>query len=103
MSGWIISGRLNPFLIVRYEDLIVNTTDELSKMVEFLGYKEVVSRLEIQRVVREGYRSFYRNHKSVFEHFTPDQKELIHRTVEETIDLLAKYNLANSFPIRKYL
>lgn len=103
VSGWIINGRFNPFHIVRYEDLKINTAKEVLKMVKYLGFKDVISEVDVQARVDEGYSSFYRNHQDDFEHFTLQQKEFIGTTVNETIALLAEYGLDHSFPIREYL
>ena len=102
-SRWIINGKDNPFLIVRYEDLKQNTIKEVLRMVEFLGFKDLFTEDSIQDKLGNGYNSFYRNHQDDFEHFTADQKALIRRTVEETAQLLAKQGLEHSFRIEDYL
>ena len=103
ISGWIISGRYNPFLIVRYEDLEQNTVKEVFRMVEFLGFKDLFTEDSIRNKLGNGYNSFYRNHQDDFEHFTGEQKALIKRTVEETVRLLAEQGLEHSFRIEDYL
>ena len=103
VSGWVISGRSNPFLIVRYEDLKQNTVREVLRMVEFLGFKGLFTEASIQDKLGDGYNGFYRNHQDNFEHFTSDQKALIEKTVRETVSLLAERGLEQSFPIKDYL
>ena len=103
ISGWIVDGKFNPFLVIKYEDVKNNLAKEVLKMVKFLGFQDLFTEGSIQAKLREGYNSFYRNHEDNFEHFTTQQSQLISITVTETMQLLADNGMQNSFPIKDYV
>ncbi len=103
ISGWIVGGKFNPFLVIRYEDVKKNSAKEVLKMVKFLGFQDLFTEESVQDKLKEGYSSFYRNHEDDFEHFTAQQSELISNTVTDTLQLLADNGLQDSFPIKDYV
>ena len=102
ITGWIISGKDNPFHIVQYEDLKNDTVKEMKKVMDFLGFSHL-SEADIAERLDQGYNNFYRNHKDDFVHFTEEQKAFVHEQVVNTINTLKEYGLENVFPIYKYL
>ena len=102
VSGWIIAGKDNPFLAVRYEDLKKDTVKEMKKVVDFLGFS-YISESDIKERLGAGYNAFYRNHKDSFSHYTQEQKEFVHQQVESTINKLREHGKDNIFAINEYL
>ena len=91
-----------PVLILRYEDLKENTSQEMKRVTDFLGFSysldEVAARLE------DGYSQFYRNHTVDFTHFTPTQELFIHNMINTTSHLMKEYDIYSMFPhINDYL
>ena len=88
-------------LVVRYEDLKIDTLNEVKKILDFLHfpYKEE----EVAEKLNEGFNDFYRNHTDTFEHFTPEQNLFIRSLVNESIVFLEKYDAADLFPMHEYL
>ena len=102
VRGWIITGKNNPFHIVRYEDLKNDTVKEMKKVVDFLGFPHI-SEADIEERLGEGYNNFYRNHKDNFGHYTEKQKSFVRQQVQDTINTLRKHGKENVFPIHQYL
>lgn len=91
-----------PVLILRYEDLKENTSQEMKRVTDFLGFSysldEVAARLE------DGYSQFYRNHTVDFTHFTPTQELFICNMINTTSHLMKEYAIYSMFPhINDYL
>lgn len=102
VSGWIIAGKDNPLIVVRYEDLKKDTAKEMKRVMDFLGFSHI-SESDIKERLGEGYNSFYRNHKDNFSHYTEGQKSFIRQQVESTINALREHGKENVFPIDEYL
>ena len=102
VSGMIIAGKNNPFLVVRYEDLKIDTAKEMKKVMNFLGFSHI-SESDIKERLGEGYNSFYRNHKDNFGHYTEEQKLFVREQVENIINILREHGKENIFPIDEYL
>ena len=102
VSGWIITARYNPLLVVRYEDLKIDAVKEMKIVMDFLGFSHI-SESDIEEKLGIGYNSFYRNHKDDFRHYTEDQKSFVHQKVEETIKILKDLGRESIFPIHEYL
>lgn len=58
IASWIINGRNNPFHVVHYEDLKMNATREIIKLLEFLGVPQ--SDQEVNERLKFGFSDFYR-------------------------------------------
>jgi len=101
IASWIINGRNNPFHVVRYEDLKMNETREIIKLLKFLGVPH--SDQEVNERLKFGFSDFYRNHHDEFRHFTTEQERFITSQVNQTISILKVYGLDKVFPIHEYL
>ena len=88
-------------LVVQYEKLKKDTVGGVKRMLDFLGFG--YSQEEIGKRLKEGYTTFYRNHRDEFEHFTPPQRAFLTNMVNETIQMLNECNVGDVFPIRDYL
>ena len=101
IEHYIINNRVQPILVVKYEDLKADPVTQVKRMLAFLRYpykdKEVEERLE------GGFFHFYRNHTDTFEHYTPEQTAHMNNVITSVIDRLKQENITNFIPLEPYL
>ena len=101
IEHYIINNRVQPILVVKYEDLKTDPVTQVKRMLAFLRYpykdKEVEKRLE------GGFFHFYRNHTDTFEHYTPEQTTHMNNVITSVIDRLKQENITNFIPLEPYL
>ena len=102
ITNFIVKAGRRPVLLVRYEDLMANTTGELLRMLEFLGMP--YSPMEVTTAVNSSkFTQFYRNHSDNFEHYTAKQKAVINADIKKTILELDKAGLAHTISLAQYV
>ena len=101
IEHYIINNRLQPILVIKYEDLKTDPVTQVKRMLAFLRYpykdKEVEERL------KGGFSHFYRNHTDTFEHYTPEQIAHMNNVITSVIDRLKQENITNFIPLEPYL
>lgn len=76
----LIKSKGRPILLVNYEDLKKNPVFEVMRMVDFLGY-DISENVVKERIARQQFSKFYRNHTQTFEPFTSAQMRFMNDTV----------------------
>ena len=82
-------GSRIPTIVVRYENLVMDTRTQLQRMLEFLQYPYTKERLDC--VINHQVETFHRNHHS-FDPFTDEQKQKFVKIIKQVESLLSLYN-----------
>ena len=80
LNTWIKQTAL-PVLVVRYETLVTNTTQQLARMLDFLDVPVDKERLKCLEENSEGY--FKRHDHLNFDPYTRENKKAINRIIEQ--------------------
>ena len=100
-EGWVLSGAKRDLLVVKYEDLKIDTLNEVKRMLDFL--RVPFSREDLKDQLLKDFTIFQRNYSKEFEHFTPDQEEYVRQRVESVIALLKTANNQDTLGVEEYL
>lgn len=87
--AWLVNNMNHPVLVVEYEDLKQHTKRELERILDFLQVPYSAQQLE--KVVREGYRTYQRSHKEDFQYYTESQQEYVRSILMSTSKLAPEY------------
>ncbi len=89
-------------LVVKYEDLKLDTLTQIKRMLKFL--KVPYSHEELTKRLSGNYERFHRPHNDsvVFDHFTPEQRQVVMKTIIEVETLLKQRNVRIS-GIKQYM
>lgn len=91
-------NRPPPVLLIKFEDLIKNTTHEVLRMVRFLGHD--MSEGMLRDRLKQDFSTFKRNDTiATFEHFTAAQKQLINTVISYVGSRLKPQLL----PVKEYI
>lgn len=92
LYDWAIQGMIEgrKVLVVYYEDLKINTKQEVKRMLDFLGVKYIHRETN-------NLDEFHRQHNDsatdTFDPFTPEQKTLVHSMIQNTIKEIEENHL----------
>ena len=102
LMSFVVGVDHGPILVVKYEDLQSNGTNEVLRMLKFLGMDyspgQVATILE-----SDNFSQYYRNHTDNFEHYTPDQKVAINAAILHFIDQLKQAGLPDEIGLNKFI
>ena len=93
--AWLTNNHNHPVLTVRYEDLKLDTADELKKMLEFLQVPYSTS------MVQDLIQNTYDEKLSIA--YTPDDRIYINSVVKSTVETLRTYKIDTKGDILSYL
>ena len=103
-ENWVLNNddQKHKVHVVSYEDLQRDTVGEVEKILDFLhfpyNHEELVERL------RDDFTTFRRPHSNDgFQHFSPEQKELLRKTITELNATATAVAKANLFHFDEYL
>ena len=98
--GWLTENRGHPVLVLKYEQLLTDTAEELKRVLDFL--RVPYSAAQLEKVVQQGYDRFKRTHtdKEKFDHYTESQREHVKGVIRRTSKILSEHNSVN---ISEYL
>ncbi len=90
-------------MTVRYEDVKVDPIGEIGKMLDFLGVPFTVEELSQRLAGSCGGFKRPQLQRTDFQHYTPQQKDFIHQTIEKTIQTLREANIEEVKLLTGYL
>ena len=102
ITNFILKAGRRPVLLVRYEDLVANTTGELLRILEFLGVPYSPVKVTTSLKSKE-FTQYYRNHSDNFEHYTAKQKAAINADISKITSELDKAGLAHTISLAQYI
>ena len=94
----------HPLLVVRYEDLKLDSVREVERMLHFLGI--AIERDElIQRLEQNSFNKYHRNHtrSSQFNPYTPSQIKYWNSVISDVDNSLQTNGITNFIPLKNYL
>lgn len=93
----------HPVLVVRYEDLKIDTTREVERMLAFLQLP--FSSDQVSQKLEEDFTTFKRVHsdESEFEHYTDDQRDHIKSAILQVVKLAEASNMTHVLRLNEYL
>ena len=101
--AWLVNNMGHPVTVIKYEDMKVNPSRELRRMLDFLQvpYTEA----QFQRVVNSGYETFRRRHspQDDYDHYTSEQRAFVNSVIRTTHSILEEYHLSETCNVYVYL
>lgn len=93
----------HPVLVVRYEDLKIDSTREVERMLAFLQLP--FSSDQVSQKLEEDFTTFKRVHsdESEFEHYTDDQRDHINSAILQVVELAEASNMTHVLRLNEYL
>ena len=103
LFAWVLNNLRHPMIVVKYEDMIKDTSKELQRMLHFLQVP--YSDAQFQSVVTRGYTEFKRPHHphNDYDHYTSQQRAFVNSIIRTTHRLLEEYRLTNRCNVYEYL
>ena len=89
---WLNKGNISSALVIKYEDMVINFTTQLRKMLDFLQVP--YSDKDIDCVASSQLENFHRKKGTSFEHYIPADRQLVLDSLMSVEDLLNKYNVS---------
>ena len=101
--AWLVNNMDHPVIVIKYEDLKVNPSRELRRMLDFL--RVPYTEAQFQRVVNNGYEKFKRRHspQDDYDHYTYEQRAFVNSVIRTTHSVLEKYHLSETCNVYDYL
>ncbi len=99
--NWLLENGGHPVLPVRFEDLKINVTKEVIKMLEFL--KMPYSEEEVNKRMARDVGTFRRKRHDTFQHFTAEQRSIVLSAIQQVVEVLTQWNGGNTLQIEEYL
>ena len=99
-KGWFLNRGDHPVLVVWFEDLKANMTNEVRRMLDFL--KVPYSESELEKRLENSFEKFHRKQRDDFEHFTPELTLYMRLKILETIEVLKKAKFPDVARIKSY-
>ena len=97
---WVIKwDPPTPILVVMYEDLVNNTVDELTRMLNYLDHH--IDSEYIEAAIHS--IRFKRRHTMKFQHFTVDQINILNQVIEKMEQALLKAGKTHILSVLHYL
>lgn len=90
LNTWLKESNI-PHVVIQYEKLKENVTQELSKALEFLGHH--VEKERMNCVERNSEGLFKRQAHLNFNPFSSENKKSVNRIIEQSRDILKRYNI----------
>ena len=101
--AWLVNNMDHPVIVIKYENLKVNPSRELRRMLDFLQvpYTEA----QFQRVVNNGCEKFKRHHspRDDYDHYTSEQRAFVNSVIRTTHSILEEYHLSEICTVYDYL
>ncbi len=89
IKNWIIQSAKHRVLVVKFENVKLDTASEVKRMLKFLHIPYNDSQLE--QKLMQGYRVYHRSHHGEdFEHYTPELKKYVSKGISNIVDLLKR-------------
>ena len=101
IEHYIINNRVQPILVVKYEDLKADPVTQVKRMLTFLRHP--YQDREVEERLKGGFSYYYRNHTDTFEHYTAEQIAHMNYVIKSVIDKLKQKNITNFIPLEPYL
>jgi hypothetical protein len=100
--NWVLNNNNHPVHVVSYEALKSDTVGEVEKILDFLHYP--YSHGDLVERLKEDFTTFRRSHsQDEFQHFSPEQKELLRTTILELKTMAEIFGKADQFIFSEYL
>ena len=101
--AWLVNNMDHPVIVIKYEDLKVNPSRELRRMLDFL--RVPYTEAQFQRVVNNGYEKFKRHHspRDDYDHYTSEQRAFVNSVIRTTHSVLKEYHLSEICTVYDYL
>ena len=101
IEHFIINNRVQPVLVVRYEDLKVDPVLQVKRILKFLKYQ--YDEEDVEQRLTEGFSAYHRNHTDSFEHYTLEQKTYMNSAIISVMKRLDQQHITDFIPLEHYL
>lgn len=102
LMSFVLAVDHGPVLVVKYEDLQSNATNEVLRMLKFLGVDYRSG--QVATILKsDNFSQYYRNHTDNFEYYTPGQKVAINAAILHIIDQLKQAGLPDQIGLNKFI